>query len=332
MDSISATDDHAAAEEVFQEEKEEESDITNNPLNGIPESESFHQDVESEDVHDTVSTPPINSPLIASTNSSDHNCTGDLHLSKQRASLAASDDIGANYVEEPAPNLNIRFFRLSSRRTPLGSSCSLYNESGISSSHSPRMGMSEHRSITDVVMEESDRTASVRRTNSQHQSSLSGSGLSSGNSRASIPRNGILSRFSRGASSTRDSNILISATLVEPMELAEAEPVGFCQKHAKFIGFTSLIFLVAFITILTLSLKGDILMRVTPQPTLAPSSVPSMAPSFDPRPTLANVQERGTLRCGLHQSQEEGSFRYQLVRSDSYLSLCLLNLIHAHMV
>lgn len=327
MDSTSAAD-HAAAEEengetgssAFQEEKEEDSRSISNPLNGTPEHESFHQDAES-NLHHAVATPPISSVLRESNNTNDHQLTGDLHLSKQRASLAVSDDVGATHVDEPAPNLNLRFFRLSSRRTPLGSSCSLYNESRTSSNHTPRMGISEHRSISDVVMEEPEMTASVRRTNSIHQRYLSGSGYSSGNSRASSPRNGILSRFSRDTNSNRDSNVLISATLVEPMELAEAEPVGFCQKHAKAIGSTSFILLVALVTIISLSVNGIIDLRSTPQPTLAPSSVPSMAPSFDPRPTLAIVQERGTLRCGLHQSREEGSFRYQLVSDISHRCL-----------
>ena len=146
-------------------------------------------------------------------------------------------------------------------------------------------------------------TATVR-----HLSSTLFSSFNSSRFRLSSTRGGSLA-----SSSHHTGDILINATLVEPVEVAEAEPEGFCQKHAKVIGSVSFIFLVAFVAFVSFTYDRIGMWGNTLSPTLAPSSVPSMAPSFDPRPTLEIVQERGSVRCGLNEYHNKGSFRYQLV-------------------
>jgi ABC-type amino acid transport substrate-binding protein len=258
----------------------------------------------------------VDSRLVASNSSSD------LHQSKQRASLASSD-VGATHVDEVAPNLNLRFFRLSSRRTRLGTS--LNSDSRSYSNHPSHhsTAASDRRPMSNIMLEGTGMTASVRRANSIRRSSLSGSVFSrsmnsNGDSPASSQNNRsrrLSSFFSRQSEGNQDSNVLINATLVESMEVAEAEPVGFFQKHGKMIGSISAILVVAFITLMSLTMKGVIAPGKTLMPTSVPSSMPSMAPSFDPRPTLAIVQDRGNLRCGLHVSRSPNTFRYLLCQA-----------------
>lgn len=251
----------------------------------------------------------------------------DLCTPKQRS--VASTEVGATQVDEVAPNLNLRFFLHSSRQRHHGTS---RHNDARDSNHNSQIGTSNHsnhashmttsrlRSMNNIMLEAADEiSATVRRASSMFRSSLSGSGFSR-NTQESSPtssnnehRRRSSSFFQRRSDSNQDSNILINATLVEPMEVAEAEVVGFCQKHAKAIGSISAIMLVAFITLMTLTLKGVIVLRRTAIPTSAPSSMPSMAPSFDPSPTLAIVQDRQKLRCGLHEGRSPGTFRYQLV-------------------
>jgi hypothetical protein len=195
------------------EEEKEEISSSNDPLDDdttIQANGACHQDgvEDGTNVSDTVSRPPTNSPLFASPNFNDH-------LSKQRASLVSSD-VGVTHVDEPAPNLNLRFFRISSRRFGLGTSL---NEETRS-----RMATSELRPMSNILLEETEMTASVRRANSMIRSSLSGSGFSRANSLEDSPRNiqgynwrRMSSPFSRRTDSNQGSNVLINATLVEPM-------------------------------------------------------------------------------------------------------------------
>jgi general L-amino acid transport system substrate-binding protein len=308
----SSDDNSARSESRHQNESNERSLHENpSPLVASYPSASTAQESDQFDPDAIQRRPPADSRLLASNSSSD------LHLSKQRASLASSD-VGANYVDEVAPNLNLRFFRLSSRRTRLGTS--LNSTDNRSNSNHPSyhsMAASERRPMSNVVLEGTEMTASVRRANSIHRSSLSSmNSIEDGPASSQNNRSRRLSSFfSRQSDTNQDSNFLINATLVESMEVAEAEPVGFFQKHGKMIGSISAILVVAFITLMSLTMKGVIAPGRTPMPTAVPSSMPSMAPSFDPRPTLAIVQDRGNLRCGLHESRSRGTFRYQLCQA-----------------
>ena len=239
---------------------------------------------------------------------------------KERASVASSD-VGAEYIDEPAPSLNVRFFRLASRGTSLGNSSSQHSNSQSISRRTTTLTNSL-RPMSNIIVEESDEStmsASIRRRISMLRSSLSNSfGVNS--SRESNARsNADCSNESSGV-------LLINARLVESMEEAEAVPMKFCQKHAKFIAAISVIILVTSITFVTLVVQRMVEFRNSPSPTITPSSFPSIAPSYDTRPTLAIVQERGSIRFGMHESASPGTFRYRLV---SVTVVALLALPHA---
>jgi hypothetical protein len=185
-------------------------------------------------------------------------------------------------------------------------------------------GDEDERPMSSIEMEQPRMTATVRHLSSTIFDSFS-------SSRFNLSSIGGSLNNSQGA-----GDILIGATLVEPIEVvADVATMGFCQRHGKVIGSLSFIVLVGFVTFVattynrigmfcedaSYSISNFVYITNshpgmwgnTLQPTAAPSSMPSMAPSFDPRPTLQIVQDRGVLRCGLHESQTRGSFRYQLV-------------------
>jgi hypothetical protein len=88
-------------------------------------------------------------------------------------------------------------------------------------------------------------------------------------------------------------NRLIEATLVEDSEIYEATTMGFCQRYWKFI------FAITVVILTTSTLVGTLV--IEPPFTKAPkTSSPTFSPTFDPRPTLDIVQERGYLLCGVN--------------------------------
>ena len=110
------------------------------------------------------------------------------------------------------------------------------------------------------------------------------------------------------------SSQLLQASLVhsdcpqEELELVAAERVGYLENHWKPLALVLCTGLMSLAIILSLTVTGDIQLRGT--------EAPSPAPTFDPRPMLERVRERGRVRCGLLQSTintREG-FHYDLVR------------------
>lgn len=90
----------------------------------------------------------------------------------------------------------------------------------------------------------------------------------------------------------QDSTMLIEATLVEDSEIYEAKTMGFCQRYWMFI------FAITVVILTTSTLVG---LFIEPPFTKAPkTSPPTLSPTFDPRPTLDIVQERGYLLCGVN--------------------------------
>ncbi|KAL3798805.1 hypothetical protein HJC23_004593 [Cyclotella cryptica] len=185
------------------------------------------------------------------------------------------------------------------------------------------------RSTSNVMLGGQNMMASVRRVNSIFFSSLSRSGLT-----RSLPsQEGSLnnSQIQNSSNQRRQSspffslsNVFINASLVEENEsnvVVDAEPIGFCHKHGKVIATLSFLVLVAFVTIMTLTLKRIIEARNMSLPSPVPSFAPSLAPSYDPRPTLEIVQERGTLRCGLVSFQFEGTFCFKLCQAIAAVAL-----------
>ncbi|KAL7517166.1 hypothetical protein ACHAWX_002114 [Stephanocyclus meneghinianus] len=258
-----------------------------------------------------ISSSPRDSAVEASNNSTDR------RWSKQPAALNSSE-IGASQVDERAPNINIRFFRLSSRRTSFRESL---NDESNNNSDSVRTGNSPIIPASNNAVQDQEMTASVQLVTSVLASSLSGSGLS----RSSVLQDDSLSNQSRRSSHARDnSNPLIDATLVvenEPIEIVVAQPEGFFHRHGKIIALVSSVVIVVFVTFMTLTLTEVIALRSTPQPLPMPSSAPSLAPSYDPRPTLEIVKERGKVRCGMHVSQANGTFRYRLCQAVAAIAL-----------
>ena len=112
---------------------------------------------------------------------------------------------------------------------------------------------------------------------------------------------------------TNESNILIEAHLVEEEELeyAVAEEISFLQRNSKILVFGLCFFVILLVTLVTVSVTQGWGVEVE-----MPSEMPSVAPSQDPRPTLAIVQERGYLLCELFPNDMPVNiFRKEICRS-----------------
>eukprot|EP00956_Cyclotella_meneghiniana_P017722 scaffold29126_cov67-Cyclotella_meneghiniana.AAC.2 len=112
---------------------------------------------------------------------------------------------------------------------------------------------------------------------------------------------------------TNESNILLEAHLVEEEELeyAVAEEISFLQRNSKILVFGLCFFVILLVTLVTVSVTQGWGVEVE-----MPSEMPSVAPSQDPRPTLAIVQERGYLLCELFPNDMPVNiFRKEICRS-----------------
>mmetsp|Transcript_12157 Transcript_12157/g.26228 ORF Transcript_12157/g.26228 Transcript_12157/m.26228 type:complete len:366 (-) Transcript_12157:119-1216(-) len=99
------------------------------------------------------------------------------------------------------------------------------------------------------------------------------------------------------AGSDGTDEVLISATLVEEAEVVMAEPVGLLEQKWKLFVLPTCITLTLLAVLLSLTLTGIITPKGKEE--FMETSEPSSSPTFDPRPTLEIVQERGYIRCGL---------------------------------
>ena len=104
-----------------------------------------------------------------------------------------------------------------------------------------------------------------------------------------------------------ESHIVPSAYLVQDVEVAQAEEVKpfLKQKEGKFtiliVGFLSL----SVAILLAVFLSGQGRSGVSEvKNALLPSEAPTTSPTFDPRPTLDIVRERGVVNCGIEDLQE----------------------------
>ncbi|KAL7533568.1 hypothetical protein ACHAWF_009709 [Thalassiosira exigua] len=99
------------------------------------------------------------------------------------------------------------------------------------------------------------------------------------------------------ASVQENSLYHVRATLVEDEdgEVYMAERVGFWDRKAKRLACA----MCAVVAILTVSLSLALTDVIDPWEEHVDGAQPSLSPTFDPRPTLEIVQERGYVRCGL---------------------------------
>ncbi|KAL7544861.1 hypothetical protein ACHAWF_008230 [Thalassiosira exigua] len=118
------------------------------------------------------------------------------------------------------------------------------------------------------------------------------------------------------ASVRRNSLYVVQATLVEEEDEGEvyvAERIGFWDRKAKRVACA----MCAVVAILTVSLLLALTDVIDPWEDNVDGAQPSLSPTFDPRPTLEIVQDRGLVRCGLDEltlSSGDG-FKRDLCRS-----------------
>ena len=120
---------------------------------------------------------------------------------------------------------------------------------------------------------------------------------------------------------TEESDILIEAHLVEEEELeyAVAEEISFWQRNSKILIPSLCFFVIVLVSLVSVSVQKG--WGAKPA-TEMPSEMPSAAPSQDPRRTLAIVQERGYLLCGLTPGDSsEKKFYKELCRSVAAVAL-----------
>ena len=231
----------------------------------------------------------------------------------KRRNTDGDSEVGAVQVNEQAPHVNRRFY----------------------------LGLNRPSVIARNRRARRERAARRRRAasggedgNSATAAGISTSASAGGAShQASTPtrRSSVMNRMS-AAFSRVASQILIEATLVEedaPVvgEVVEARPMGFFERKWKVFALIMGCALVLMTVLLTtLIARDDDVIREYDVVSTVPSSMPSIMPSFDTRPTLEIVQERGYLTCGLRQKTMEygRELRLALVRGQSgIMKMCL---------
>ena len=107
-----------------------------------------------------------------------------------------------------------------------------------------------------------------------------------------------------------DSQRPVTAVLVDEEdvptptgEIVEAQAVGFFEKKWKLIVFV-VVALAGALLAVGLTIGG----KQPPPITMSPTSTPTLKPTFDPRPTIEQIQERGFVKCGWNRlvSREKG--------------------------
>ncbi|KAL3796748.1 hypothetical protein HJC23_010895 [Cyclotella cryptica] len=232
---------------------------------------------------------------------------------KQRTS-GDSTDIGAMHVDERAPNINLRFFRgLAARHRTrsqrartrdlrvgqIGRQETAGAATSIGGNQPPDEMVASVRPISNIMLEQQQQQGQTQ-------------------SRRFFP-NSLFSSLSQSSwfllSSDGTGSVLLSATLVEPLEYAVVKELTWLEKHAKVLLPLSVLVVIALIGSVT-PVVVIALRQNNAVPTEMPSEAPSFAPSQDPRPTLQIVQERGHLLCGLQpDGTPELPFRRELCRA-----------------
>ena len=232
----------------------------------------------------------------------------DSRYSKERTTTT-DNTIGATQVDERAPNINLRFFRglgarnrrasqrsrNRDRRTRRREAQHQQQQGGSNADASGEM-VASVRPMSNIMLEQQARSETTsRRFVNSLMSSLS---------------------QSRYFSSSGD-DVLINATLVEEEELeyAVAEEMSWWQQHAKLVVPCLCLALCAIAGMATSLVLRDKRLEILHVPSEMPSEMPSSQPSMNPRPTLANVRERGYLNCGISSGDTpELIFREDMVR------------------
>jgi hypothetical protein len=121
-------------------------------------------------------------------------------------------------------------------------------------------------------------------------------------------RGSFLAALARRASASWNSPYIVDATLVVDDddrvvvggegEVIEATTMAFCQRRWK-VHLALTVCVLLPLTIGLVFVPSALDMLPTGMPTAEPSPSPSTTPTFDRRPTLEIVQERGHLLCGV---------------------------------
>ena len=217
-------------------------------------------------------------------------------FSKQ--STHSSDSVGVTEVHERAPNINLRMFRQAERRKPRrknrGNLLHRLRESG-----QRRAFLNQAREAGLVSHDTENQANNASPTADEIVES--------------VCQDMMQSKRQKRKYETKESDILIEAHLVEEEELeyAVAEEISFLQRNSKILIFGLCFFVILLVTLVSVSVTQGWGVEVE-----MPSEMPSVAPSQDPRPTLAIVQERGYLLCELFPNDMPVNiFRKEICRS-----------------
>ena len=207
-----------------------------------------------------------------------------------KQSRVSSDGVGATAINEPAPQLNRRFFlglnRASARRR-----ARQRREARRRRNEDPEGGHSEEQMTEENDTEQQD-AGNLRRTSERRRSSIL----------RMIP-NAILSSYNQ--------DLPISATLVEEEEetsqgeIVEAKRIGFFEGHWQLL-------LLACLVLSGVAIALAMLLGSVTTPTVQFTDQPTNAPTYDPRPTLEIILSNGYLRCGMDTKE---TYRFQLCRA-----------------
>lgn len=214
-------------------------------------------------------------------------------MRKIRPTPSSNDNVGAIQINERAPQINRRFFmgldrpgarqrRTEDRAARRAAAARRDSTTPVEDQNNSNTGGQAAETL------EMSRNTLLSTSSNRHEMNDS---VELAVQSSFIPRR-ISFSFNRRVT-RQDSTMLIEATLVEDSEIYEAKTMGFCQRYWKFI------FAITVIILTTSTLVG--IFFISPPFTKAPkTSSPTLSPTFDPRPTLDIVQERGYLLCGVN--------------------------------
>jgi len=210
---------------------------------------------------------------------------------------AMGGEVGAIQINERAPQINRRFFMgldrpgARQRRTEDRAARRAAARRGSTTPVEDQVNSNNNNGGQAAETLEMSGNTLLPSSSSNRHEEMNNSVESAAVQSSFIPRRISFSFINRV--SRHDSTMLIEATLVEDSEIYEAKTMGFCQRYWKFI------FAITVIILTTSTLIGTFF--IAPPFTKAPkTSSPTLSPTFDPRPTLDIVQERGYLLCGVN--------------------------------
>ncbi len=249
------------------------------------------------------------SPLFESDHNDSSPDDDDQHQPDTKERRRATIEIGATQVDERANMLYTRCYR---GRNSHSQRLRIREREEKARRESEESGAIAYKNGINDGDGETDQSSTADR---RRRSSTLSQNAGDGRRRSSIILSQLVPNYFGRASvvsaaSNPDRFVSVTATVVEEADAVVATELGLCERNWKKIAVVMtalLVILSILLSILSVALREEDNLPQYPGPTASPT--------FDSKPTLSTVQDRGFIRCGLNNQVAIGSFHLDLCRS-----------------